>query len=99
MDEQAIISKIKGFLEEKEGLEIQDCYFLTKKINEEYWEEIKESEEEPEEEDEEDYSDFEDQPEEEEDEVKEPKPLRKPARPGEVVKEFKPKINVDVDDL
>ncbi len=45
MDEQDIIERIGKFFD-KEGLDIQSKYFLTKKMNEEYWEEILSEEEE-----------------------------------------------------
>jgi len=40
MEEEKIIEKIRNFLEDKEGLDIQGCYFLTKKLNETYWSEV-----------------------------------------------------------
>ncbi len=50
MEEQQIIERIDKFLD-KEGLDIQSKFILTKKINEEYWEEVlSEGEEEPEQE-------------------------------------------------
>ena len=39
MDEEEIIERLNKFLE-KQGLDIQGKYFITKKMNEEYWEEI-----------------------------------------------------------
>jgi len=46
MKEVQIIEKIKKILEEEESLDLESCYFITKKINEEYWEDIRDSEEE-----------------------------------------------------
>ncbi len=39
MEENEIIERIDKFFD-KEGLDIQGKYFLTKKMNEEYWREI-----------------------------------------------------------
>ncbi len=39
MEEQEIIDRLDKFLD-KEGLDVQGKYFITKKMNEEYWEEI-----------------------------------------------------------
>jgi len=62
MEQDEIIEKIKRYMEEKLSLEYETCYFLTKKLNEEYWELLKEPEEEEEpepEEDEDEFADFE----------------------------------------
>lgn len=42
MEENKTIEKVRRFLEEKEGLDLQSCYFITKKLNEQYWDEVKE---------------------------------------------------------
>lgn len=47
MEEQAIIERIDKFFD-KENLDIQSKYFITKKMNEEYWEEITSEEDEDE---------------------------------------------------
>ena len=39
-DDERIMDKIKRYLEEKEGLDLQSSYFLTKRINESFWEDI-----------------------------------------------------------
>ena len=39
MDETEIIEKMDQFLD-KQGLDIQGKYFITKKMNEEYWEDV-----------------------------------------------------------
>ena len=44
MEENEIIEKIDKFFD-KEGLDIQSKYFLTKKMKEKYWEEIQGEEE------------------------------------------------------
>ncbi len=49
MEENEIIERIDKFLE-KEGLDIQSKFILTKKISEEYWEEVLSEGEEPEQE-------------------------------------------------
>jgi len=62
MEQDEIIEKIRRYMEEKLELEDETCYFITKKLNEGYWE-IIQSEEEPDEEtqeDEDEFSDFED---------------------------------------
>jgi len=45
-DEDRIVEKIRRYLEEKEGLTAESCYFITKRLNEDYWEEISIGEEE-----------------------------------------------------
>ena len=67
---EEIINKIKRFLQEKEKLDIETCYFITKRLNHEYWEEIMDDEETPQVEDE--FGDFDDIPDSEEEE---PEPL------------------------
>lgn len=42
MEEEEIMEKVKNFLEQKAELDKQSCYFITKKLNEEYWSEIDE---------------------------------------------------------
>lgn len=62
MESEKIIEKLRRYLEEKEGLDYTSCYFITKELTEEYWDDIKNEGEEddiPEEEDDE-FSDFED---------------------------------------
>ncbi len=44
MDDEEIKERVDKFFD-KEGLDIQSKYFLTKKLNEEYWEEIQGEEE------------------------------------------------------
>jgi len=82
MEEQEIIERIDKFFD-KEGLDIQSKYFITKKINEEYWEEIQ-SEEDQEENDlldelgeEEPEEQTEESTEEPEEEIAAPKPIKK----------------------
>lgn len=41
-DDLKIIENIKKYLEDKEQLGLDSCYFITKKLNEEYWDEISE---------------------------------------------------------
>ena len=83
MDEQEIIDKLKKFLEEKCDLEIETCYFITKKVNEQYWDEIQGSGEELDmEEEKEDFSDFEDEKEEPED-IEEIEPQEKSEKKEE----------------
>ncbi len=43
MEEQEIIEKLNKFFD-KEELTLESKYFLTKKMNEEYWEEMQEEE-------------------------------------------------------
>lgn len=40
MNDEEILEKIQKFLEEKEGLDLQSAYFLTKKLNMDYWDRI-----------------------------------------------------------
>lgn len=58
MNEEEIIQKVRNFLEKKEGLDVEPCYFITKKLNEQYWDEIQGEEEISE--DDESFDDFED---------------------------------------
>jgi hypothetical protein len=37
-----ILAKIRILLEDEEGLSLESCYFLTKKLNEDYWQIIDE---------------------------------------------------------
>ena len=48
MNEEKILEKVKSFLENKAALDNAACYFITKKLNEEYWDlvQAEESEEE-----------------------------------------------------
>jgi len=66
MEQDEIIDKIKRYMEEKLELEAETCYFLTKKLNEEYWDLIKEPEDDEEsdpDEEEDEFADFEEEPE------------------------------------
>jgi len=75
MEEEQIMEKIKRYMEEKEGLDAQSCYFITKKLNEQYWEDILEEDVE---EDIDDLSEFDDIEEEtEEKKIKVKKPILK----------------------
>ena len=97
-DDDQLIAKIRRFLEEKENLDLQSMYFITKRFNEILWDEIQDlDEDEVEEDDEEDFGDFEDviggeNPELEE--VEEPKKeeKRKTKKTKPVIK--KPKIKL-----
>ena len=75
MEEQAIIERIDKFFD-KENLDIQSKYFITKKMNEEYWEEIT-SEEEGDEDLLGDLGEGEPEPEEPSEEIATPKPIKK----------------------
>ena len=81
MDETEIIEKIDQFFD-KQGLDIQSKYFITKKMNDEYWEDVlgegEQNEDDPlgdlgEEEPEEPIA----EPEEPEEEIAAPTPVRK----------------------
>jgi hypothetical protein len=41
MEDEEIIESLRKYLEEKKKLDLESCYFLTKKLNEVYWEEVK----------------------------------------------------------
>ncbi len=84
MEDDEIIEKLRKFLEDKQRLDVQSCYFISKKLNEEYWDEItqgtSETEEDAAEEDaaeEDDDGDFDDE---------------KPKKSAEVIK--RPKIRI-----
>ena len=72
MEEEQIMEKIKRYMEEKEGLDAQSCYFITKKLNEQYWEEIQEEDIEEEIDDLPEFDDIGEEPEEKKIKVKKP---------------------------
>ncbi len=39
-DQEKIIEKLRTYLEDKNDLDLEQCYFLTKAMNEMYWDEI-----------------------------------------------------------
>jgi len=80
MEEEEIMEKMTRFLEEKAELDTHSCYFITKKLNEQYWEEILE-EDTQEEEIDDDLPEF--------DDIEEPKEIEKK------IKVNKPKIKID----
>ena len=69
-EDEQIIAKVRRYLEEKENLDIQTMYFITKRFNEQLWNEIQDLDEEDVEEDDEDedFGEFEDVEEDDEDE-------------------------------
>ncbi len=74
MDETEIIEKMDQFLD-KQGLDIQSKYFITKKMNEEYWEDVSA---EGEQNDDDLLGDLgEEEPEEPEEEIAAPTPVKK----------------------
>ena len=44
--DEEIIEKLRRFLEEKSDLDVQSCYFITKRLNEADWDSIMEGEDE-----------------------------------------------------
>lgn len=52
MNEEETMEKLRNFLKNKAGLDTQGCYFITKKLNEDFWGEVQdETQEEPEDDD------------------------------------------------
>lgn len=93
LNEEEIMDKIRQFLEEKQNLSHESCYFITKKLNESYWEDLKgESEDEMDDDlDEELDDDLDEEPEEELDEELQEKEEIKPKK-KEILK--KPRISI-----
>ena len=89
MNSDEIKEKIKAFLEKKSGLEKESCYFLTKQLNEDYWDEIQN---EGIEEVEEDFDDFDADAEIPPLDIPQPKP----KKPKPFIK--KPKVVIKKDD-
>jgi len=88
MEEEQIMEKIKRYMEEKEGLDAQSCYFITKKLNEQYWEEIQEEDIEEEIDDLPEFDDIEEEPEVEK-KIKVKKPILKVGKKEEEKEEEK----------
>jgi len=73
MEQEEIIEKLRRYMEEKLELSFESCYFITKSLNEQYWDEIQneDTEDDSEEEDTEDeFAEFDDNDSEEKDIVK-----------------------------
>jgi hypothetical protein len=92
METEQIITKLKNFLENKCKLENKDCYFITKKLNEEYWENILD---EGEQESIDDFDDLDNEDYDEEEDQEETKPSRV-IKPIPMPK--KPKIDEEFED-
>jgi len=84
MEEEEIMEKMTRFLEEKAELDTHSCYFITKKLNEQYWEEILEEDTQEEDIDDDLFDDIDEEPEKEEKKIKVNKPKIK------IGKELKP---------